>query len=100
MRLLLKGFTLIGAIVTFLATLAIFWAVAGYFLNPPHELAPVTRYVLRIGLFILAGLAGVEAALMAVLANLETQLRPGRRVFAGVCLAIALLALLLVPFLA
>ena len=98
MYLLMKGLNgtaFVGAILTLLAALLIFPSAIAYWRNPPSELAPITASILSVQLRALAGFAGVETALLVLLASTARSHRQIRVWLAGLCGAIALAAILL-----
>lgn len=91
----LNGTAFVGAILTLLAALLIFPSAIAYWHNPPSELAPITASILSVQLWVLAGFAGVETALLVLLASKARSQRRTKVLLAGLCGAISLAAILL-----
>jgi hypothetical protein len=90
---LLKGLTIVWALVTLVCAFITLPPVLSYLNNPPSELVSISRLILQFFMAGLAIAAGLETALFGWLAYLEVPLRRERLVLTGIFGGLAAVAI-------
>lgn len=91
--LILKGFTIIGAIAVLIGAIVLIPQTLMYLHNPPAELVAITGVLLEIYMAVLAIAAAIETLLWLWLAFAEISLRRERLILMGCFTGLTVVAL-------